>query len=67
MIKTLPLREQILDFVKNYPSPSFFVAKNLKLSPDAVQRELIKLREEGRTQAFEVSLLGIKQMIYYQD
>ena len=59
------IRQQILEFMKDIPMPSFLVARELHKPYDDVRICLEQLNKEGEIQNFEVSLLGKKEPVYY--
>jgi hypothetical protein len=59
------IRQQVLDFIKDIPLPSFFVAHELKKPYQDVKICLEQLHREGSVKNFEVSLLGIKEQMYF--
>ena len=59
--------DQILDFVKDSPVPSFLVAKDLQIPIQQVNQCLDSLACEGRMKAFDLHLLGKKERLYYTE
>jgi len=59
------IRQQVLDFIKDIPLPSFFVAHELKMPYNDIKSCLEALHKEGSIKNFEVSLLGIKEQMYF--
>ena len=57
--------DQILDFVKDSPVPSFSVAKDLQIPIQHVNACLDSLAGEGKMKSFDLHLLGKKETLYY--